>query len=112
MFDPYEVAEDRERVGEHRGPFPAWILFIWLVNDMVPGTFATEDSPKEDLIIKPDEPARGWLTEQYPKARVMRPPVDSDAKIAIVADDFSLYPVWDKAMQMVVSGNIHTHEKE
>lgn len=104
MFDQHDVAADVEDTGES---YPAWMLFIWTVNDMVPETFATtgDDFP----IMLTNEPGVGWLTEQYEKARVLIPPSDTDNSVVIVADDMTLYPIWDKAMQIVVSGGIHTH---
>lgn len=91
------------------GPFYAWTLFVYFVNSMVPETFATEASPESSVTVSYDTPAQGWTTEQYATARIMLPPLDSDEAIAIIAEDIALYPIWDKAMQMVVSGGIHTH---
>lgn len=106
MFDIHDVALDVQAgASDETGPFPAWVLFIWTVNDMVPETFYTTKEPR----VVHDEPAPGWQTEHYDKARVLMPPEDSGNKVAIVADDMSLYPVWDQAMQIVVSGNIHKH---
>lgn len=104
LFSPKDVAHDVEDTGE---AYPAWMLFIWTVNDMVPETFATEGTSYP--IIHIDEPGDGWLTEEYEKARVLLPPDGSDNSIGIVADDVTLYPIWDKAMQIVAQGGIHEH---
>lgn len=105
MFAHDDVSIETEGP-EGTGPFYSWMLFTWYVNEMVPETFAT-DAAK--ISVLPDTPARGWTTEQYEKARILHPPVDSDNVIIIQADDPRLYPVWDAAMQRVVAGGIHKH---
>lgn len=106
LFDRNDVAFDTEAVADERGPYYAWMLFTWKVNTMVPEVFATKG---DKVVLHEDRPAVGWITEQYERARVMLPPEDSDSLIMIQADDVRLYPVWDLAMQQVVSGNIHRH---
>ena len=106
MFDVDDVAFDTEAAPDERGPYYAWMLFTWKVNEMVPEVFATKS---KNIKIEPDTPAPGWVTEQYKRARIMRPPVDSGSQILIQADDMRLYPIWDSAMQQVVAGNIHRH---
>lgn len=106
LFDVDDVAYDTEATPDERGPYYAWMLFIFKVNRMVPETFATKG---KDIELLRDTPARGWMTEKYKTARVLRPPLDSDSLILIQADDMRLYPVWDHAMKQVVSGNIHKH---
>lgn len=106
MFRTDDVAFDTEAAPDKRGPYYAWMLFIWKVNEMVPETFATN---KGDIKIENDTPAPGWKTETYSTARVLLPPSDGDSQILIQADDPRLYHVWDQAMQQVVAGNIHTH---
>lgn len=106
LFDVNDVAYDTEAAPNERGPYYAWMLFIWKVNQMVEETFSTKGKHIE---IEHDSPSPGWTTEKYKTARVLRPPVDSGSKILIQADDVRLYPVWDHAMQQVVSGNIHRH---
>lgn len=88
------------------GPYYAWMLFTWYVNEMVPETFATDD---KGINILNDTPAHGWTTEEYKTARIMLPPLDSGNMIMIQADDPRLYPIWDAAMQKVVAGGIHKH---
>lgn len=106
IFDQHDVAYDIVSDTDDCGPYLAWMLFIWAVNDMVPETFVTKG---RKLTLENDSPAPGWVTERYGTARVMRPPVGSTNKIIVQADDMRLYPVWDQAMQQVVSGNIHRH---
>ncbi len=106
LFDRHDVALDTEATGNDRGPYYAWMLFTWKVNVMVPETFATDE---QKIRIEHDVPAPGWKTEMYDTARILHPPEDSGSKVMIQADDVRLYPVWDQAMQQVVSGNIHRH---
>ncbi len=106
VFDQHDVAFDVEAAPDKRGPYLAWLLFVWIVNDMVPETFITKG---RKLKLEKDSPGKGWITEQYETARVMRPPVNSTDKVIVQADDMRLYPVWDQAMQQVVSGSIHRH---
>lgn len=106
VFDQHDVAFDVEAAPNKRGPYAAWLLFLWLVNDMVPETFITKG---KNLTVEHDSPGSGWVTEKYQSARVILPPVDSTDKIIVQADDIRLYPVWDQAMQQVVKGNIHRH---
>ena len=106
MFDVDDVAFDMDAAPDERGPYYAWMLFTWKVNEMVPETFATNE---KGIKVHKDRPAPGWITEEYATARVLRPPLDSDSKIMVQADDMRLYPVWDQAMQQVVAGGIHKH---
>lgn len=106
LFDRNDVAFDTEATGDDRGPYYAWMLFMWKVNAMVPEVFATKGNK---VTLHEDEPAQGWLTEKYERARVLLPPDDSDSLIMIQAEDMRLYPVWDLAMQQVVAGGIHRH---
>lgn len=106
IFDPDDVAFDTEATGDERGPFFAWMLFTWKVNEMVPEVFATKGSR---ITIEDDSPARGWITEKYERARIMHPPADSGSQIMIQADDVRLYPIWDAAMRHVMQGDMHKH---
>ena len=106
IFDIDDVAYDIEAEGEDRGPWFAWMLFVWKVNRMVPETFATKG---RDIKILRDDPAPGWLTEQYESARIMRPVLVDSSQVMIQAEDPRLYPVWDEAMQQVVAGDMHRH---
>lgn len=106
IFNTNDVAFDTEATGDERGPYYAWMLFTWKVNEMVPEVFATKG---DSLIVLEDSPAMGWTTEKYERARIMHPPEGSDSKMLIQADDVKLYPVWDAAMQSVVDGHMHSH---
>lgn len=109
MFDPNEVTFDRNAPeGQPQGPFPAWIVFTWRVNVMQPETFSTDE---RSITLEFNEPATGWVTERYAKARVMHPPEGSGNKVLVQADDMSLYQIWDMAYYDVVSGGLHTHEE-
>lgn len=106
MFRTDDVAVDVEAAPDQRGPFYAWMLFIWKVNSMVPETFSTN---KKSIKVEHNSPARGWTTETYRNARVLIPPSGTDNQVLIQADDVRLFHVWDQAMQQVVSGDIHKH---
>jgi hypothetical protein len=106
VFDLSDVAFDAEAAPGERGPFYAWMLFIWKVNEMVPETFSTDAS---GITIKHDEPADGWTTEEYTTARIMFPPEGSDSAMMIQADDPRLNVVWDVAYKTVLSGHMHKH---
>ena len=75
---------------------------------MLPETFATE--PKSHVKILKNQPARGWITEQYDKARVLLPPPNSGNQIAIIAEDMGLMKIWDLAFTEIAK-TIHTHER-
>lgn len=106
MFDVNDVAFDMDAAPGERGPYYAWMLFTWKVNEMVPETFSTDE---KHIKVERDAPAPGWITEQYATARVLRPELDSGDMVMIQADDMRLYPVWDEAMKQVVAGGIHQH---
>lgn len=106
LFNPDDVAFDVDATEtEERGPYFAWMLFTWKVNEMVPEVFVTKGT---GVTLHEDTPAKGWFTEEYERARIILPP-NPDNMIMIQADDVRLWPVWDQAMQTVVSGNIHQH---
>lgn len=68
---------------------------MWGVNALVPETFTTIHS-KGKIKLHTDEPAVGWLTEEYEKARILRPQNEQAGDmVIIVAEDPELYTVWD-----------------
>ncbi len=66
-----------ERVPGERGT--AYMEFIWAVNDARPGTFGTPNHLE-------DKPAPGYVTEEYPEARVIHGPGDEGVRIVATSD--------------------------
>lgn len=58
----------------------AFLEFIWAVNDVRPDTFGAPES-------RPDTPAPGYDTEQYPHAAVIHGPGDEGIRIVAQSDD-------------------------
>lgn len=102
IFPPNAVTHD---VRDGSGPHPAWQVFIWHVNSMLPDTFNTPH-------ILLDTPALGWTTEDYDKAQVVMPTPGSGNSIMITTKLFAMWPLWDQAMKMCIEGNLHEHEGE
>ncbi len=69
-------APKEQHAGTSR-PGPAFLVFVWEVNDIRPDTFGRPD-------IQPDTPHPGYETERYPTARVIHGP--GDEGIRVVAD--------------------------
>ena len=64
---------------------PTWLVFLWEVNTVRPGTFDCPDS-------KPDTPGEGYYTETYPHARVIHAP--GDEGVRVVADSPDVVPAF------------------